>query len=184
MKRLYRMEPPVVRIAAKSGMDAGLQSTARIALIITGIVAALAALDFGQAFLAPVCLAVVTGLMASPVASALERLIPASLAAAIVVVLFVGLIGSAVALFSMPLSIWTDRLPEIWHEVQRHMLNWRTVFDTLGGVQEQIRSIAGGYRRHLDGSGDRNPGPGTGGADRAVPRQPLLLPGDAAFDPG
>jgi hypothetical protein len=45
MKRLYRMEPPVVRIAAKSGMDAGLQSTARIALIITGIVTALAALD-------------------------------------------------------------------------------------------------------------------------------------------
>ncbi|WP_375588708.1 AI-2E family transporter [Hoeflea alexandrii] len=144
MKRLYRMEPPVVRIAAKSCMDAGLQSTARIALIITGIVAALAALDFGQAFLAPVCLAVVTGLMASPVASALERLIPASLAAAIVVVLFVALIGSAVALFSMPLSIWTERLPEIWHEMQRHLLNWRTVFDTLGGVQEQIRTIAGG----------------------------------------
>jgi hypothetical protein len=82
--------------------------------------------------------------MASPVASALERLIPASLAAAIVVVLFVALIGSAVALFSMPLSIWTDRLPEIWHEMQRHLLDWRTVFDTLGGVQEQIRNIAGG----------------------------------------
>jgi predicted PurR-regulated permease PerM len=109
MKRLYRMEPPVVRIAAKSGMDAGLQSTARIALIITGIVTALAALDFGQAFLAPVCLAVVTGLMASPVASALERLIPASLAAAIVVVLFVALIGSAVALFSIHLAGFRSR---------------------------------------------------------------------------
>ncbi|MCC0035517.1 MAG: AI-2E family transporter [Hoeflea sp.] len=144
MKRLYRMEPPVVRIAAKSGMDAGLQSTARIAIIVTGLLATLAALDFGQAFLAPVCLAVVTGLMASPVASALERFIPASLAAATVVVLFLGLIGSAVALFSMPLSIWTERLPEIWHEMQRHLLNWRTVFDTLGGVQEQIRAIAGG----------------------------------------
>ena len=144
MKRLYRMEPPVVRIAAKSGVDAGLQSTARIAIIVTGLLATLAALDYGQAFLAPVCLAVVTGLMASPVASALERFIPASLAAATVVVLFLGLIGSAVALFSMPLSIWTERLPEIWHEMQRHLLNWRTVFDTLGGVQEQIRSIAGG----------------------------------------
>ncbi|MEM5473121.1 AI-2E family transporter [Hoeflea sp. AS60] len=144
MSRLYRMEPPVVRIAAKSGMDAGLQSTARIAIIITGLVALFAALDFGQPFLAPVCLAVVTGLMASPVASALERFIPAGLAAAIVVILFLALIGSAVALFSMPLSIWTDRLPEIWHELQRHLINWRNVFDTLGGVQEQIRTIAGG----------------------------------------
>jgi hypothetical protein len=140
MKRLYRMEPPVVRIAAKSGMDAGLQSTARIALIITGIVAALAALDLR------------TGISGTGLPCGGHRtygltrrlraraLIPASLAAAIVVVLFVALIGSAVALFSMPLSIWTERLPEIWHEVQRHMLDWRTVFDTLGGVQEQIRT--------------------------------------------
>src|SRR5690606_9603524 len=60
------------------------------------------------------------------------------------VVLFLGLIGAAVALFSMPMSIWTGRLPEIWLELQRHLINWRTVFDTLSGVQEQIRSIAGG----------------------------------------
>ncbi|PHR21465.1 MAG: AI-2E family transporter [Hoeflea sp.] len=144
MKRLYRMEPPVVRIAAKSGMDAGLQSLARIAIIVTGLLATLAALDQAQPFLAPVSLAVITGLMASPVSSALERVVPASLAAATVVILFLALIGSAVALFSMPLSIWTDRLPEIWHEMQRHLINWRTVFDTLGGVQEQIRTIAGG----------------------------------------
>jgi predicted PurR-regulated permease PerM len=144
MKRLYRMEPPVVRIAAKTGMDAGLQSTARMAIILTGLILTLAALDKAQPFLAPVSLAVITGLMAAPVASALERFIPASLAAATVVILFLALIGSAVALFSMPLSIWTERLPEIWHEMQRHLINWRTVFDTLGGVQEQIRTIAGG----------------------------------------
>jgi len=144
MKRLYRMEPPVVRIAAKSGMDAGLQIMAQIAIILTGLLAVLAALDYGQPFLAPVCLAVVTGLMASPVASALERFVPASFAAATVVILFLGLIAAAVALFSMPLSIWTERLPEIWHEMQRHLINWRTVFDTLGGVQDQIRTIAGG----------------------------------------
>lgn len=144
MKRLYRMEPPVVRIAAKSGVEAGLQTAVRIAIIITGLVAILAALDYGRPFLAPVSLAVITGLMASPVASALERFIPASLAAATVVVLFLGLIGAAMALFSMPLSIWSGRLPEIWLELQRHLINWRTVFDTLGGVQEQIRNIAGG----------------------------------------
>ncbi|MDF1606924.1 AI-2E family transporter [Hoeflea sp. YIM 152468] len=144
MKPLYRLEPPVVRIAAKSGMDAGLQSTARIAIIITGLVATLAALDHSQAFLAPVTLALVTGLMASPVASALERVVPPWLSAATVVVLFLALIAAAVALFSMPLSIWMDRLPRIWLELQRHLLDWRTVFDTLGGVQEQIRSLSGG----------------------------------------
>ncbi|WP_394690592.1 AI-2E family transporter [Hoeflea sp.] len=143
MKPLYRMEPPLVRIAAKSGMDANLQSLSRIALIIVGGIAAFAALDYAQPLLAPISLAVITGLMASPVATALERFIPASLAAAIVVLLFLGLIASTITLFSLPLSIWTERLPEIWAELQRHMLDWRTVFDTLGGVQEQIRSIAG-----------------------------------------
>ncbi|MCY0095268.1 AI-2E family transporter [Hoeflea ulvae] len=144
MKRPYRIDPPVVRIAARSNMDASLQSMARVAVIAIGVVAIFAALDYTQPLLAPVCLAVVTGLMASPVASMLERRLPASMSAAIVVVLFLGLIASAVALFSMPLSIWSDKLPEIWRELQRHLLDWRTVFDTLGGVQEQIRTIAGG----------------------------------------
>lgn len=144
MKHRYRMEPPVVRIAARSGMDAGLQSLSRLAVITIGIVAALSALDLAQSFLSPVCLAVVTGLMASPVATALERRMPSGLSAAIVVVLFLALIGSAIFLFFMPLSIWMERLPEIWRELQHHLLSWRGVFDTLGGVQEQIRVISGG----------------------------------------
>lgn len=144
MKRLYRMEPPVVRIAARSGMDASLQSLSRLSIIAIGLVAVLAALDSAQSFLAPVSLAVVTGLMASPIAAVLERKIPAGIAAAIVVGLFLTIIGLAITLFSMPLSIWTERLPEIWREVQRHLLNWRTAFDALGGLQEQIRLISGG----------------------------------------
>tara|TARA_R110002020_G_scaffold58372_4_gene160043 strand:- start:9108 stop:10229 length:1122 start_codon:yes stop_codon:yes gene_type:complete len=144
MKHMYRLEPPVVRIAAKSGMDASLQSVSRVAIIIIGLVAACAGLDQAQPLLSPISLAVITGLMASPVAAALERYIPASLSAAVVVVLFLALIASGITLFSMPLSIWMDRLPEIWQELQRHLLDWRTVFETLGGVQEQIRSISGG----------------------------------------
>ena len=144
MKHKYRMEPPAVRIAAKSGMDANLQSISRISLIVIGLVVAFAGLDHAQPLIAPVCLAIVTGLMAAPVAAALERIVPPSLSAAIVVLLFLGLIASAFILFSMPLSLWMDRLPEIWQELQRHLLDWRTVIDTLGGVQEQIREISGG----------------------------------------
>lgn len=143
MKRPYSIDPPVVRIAARSNMDANLQSVTRIAVIIIGVVTVLAALEYSQSLLSPISLAIVTGLMASPVAAALERYMPASLSAAIVVILFLALIALAVALFSMPLSIWTDRLPEIWRELQRHLLDWRTVFDTLGGVQEQIKTMAG-----------------------------------------
>lgn len=144
MKRLYRMEPPVVRIAAKSGFDAGLQSVARIAIIITGLVAAFVALDQAQPLLSPVSLAIVTGLMASPVATALERHIPPSLSAAIVVILFLALIASTVALFAMPLSMWSERLPEIWRELQRYLIDWSSAFDALGGMQEEIRTIASG----------------------------------------
>ncbi|MDP2121872.1 MAG: AI-2E family transporter [Hoeflea sp.] len=144
MKHMYRLEPPVVRIAARSGMDASLQSISRISIIVIGLVIAFAALDQARSLLAPISLAIITGLMASPVAAALERYIPPALSAAIVVLLFLGLIASALTLFSMPLSIWMERLPEIWREMQRHLLDWRTVFETLGGVQEQIRSISGG----------------------------------------
>jgi len=144
MRHRYRLEPPVVRIAAKSGMDASLQSISRISIIVIGLVVAFAGLDHAQPLLAPISLAIITGLMASPVAAALERVMPPFLSAAIVVLLFLALIASALILFSMPLSIWMDRLPEIWRELQRHMLDWRTIIDTLGGVQEQIRSISGG----------------------------------------
>jgi predicted PurR-regulated permease PerM len=120
--------------------------------------------------------------MASPVASALERLIPASLAAAIVVVLFVALIGSAVALFSMPLSIWTDRLPEIWHEMQRHLLELAHSVRHAGrrpGTDPYHRRRQGrddrGHRRHLGCSGDRDTGSYTRGADRPVPGQPVFF---------
>jgi len=144
MKRIYRMEPPVVRIAAKTGLDASLESIARISIIVIGLVAAFAALDQAQPFLSPVSLAIITGLMASPVASALERYIPASFSAAIVVLLFLAMIASAIALFSMPLSIWSERLPEIWRELQFYLTDWSSAFETLGGVQEQIKTIAGG----------------------------------------
>ncbi|KJS18586.1 MAG: hypothetical protein VR78_04670 [Hoeflea sp. BRH_c9] len=134
----------MVRVAARSSMDASLQSLAHIAVIIIGVITVLAALNYSQSLLSPISMAIVTGLMASPVATALERYIPAALSAAIVVVLFLGMIALAVALFTLPLSIWTDKLPQIWRELQRHLIDWRTVFDTLGGVQEQIRTIAGG----------------------------------------
>lgn len=125
-------------------MDANLQSVTRLTVIIIGIIIVLAAMNYSQSLLAPISLAIVTGLMASPVAAALERYMPAALSAAIVVILFLCLIALAVALFTMPLSIWTDRLPQIWRELQRHLIDWRTVFDTLGGVQEQIKTMAGG----------------------------------------
>ncbi|WP_420410168.1 AI-2E family transporter [Hoeflea sp.] len=139
-----RAEPPVVRVKPGTGIDAGLNSLSRIALVAIGFVTVFAALDLSQSLLAPLSLAFVTGLMASPVSNRLEQLMPAPVAAALVVLLFLAFIASVITLFSMPLSIWTDRLPEIWQEMQRHLLDWRTVFDTLGGVQEQIRSISGG----------------------------------------
>lgn len=144
MKQKYRMDPPAVRTAAGSGMGADLQSISRMAIIVIAVIVTLAALDRAQPVLAPLSLAIITGLMASPVASALERYIPASLSAVIMVMLFLGLIASAITLFSMPLSIWTDRLPEIWRELQRHLLDWQTAFETLGGVQDQIRKMSGG----------------------------------------
>ncbi|GLQ53550.1 AI-2E family transporter [Devosia nitrariae] len=121
-----------------------LANTARLAIVATGLVVVLVALQAGQMFLAPVTVAVVTGLMFGPLADWLEaRGVPSALSAGIVVLTLIALILTGAALFSVPLAEWVERAPAIWEKLQRELANWQGAFESLGSVQEELSGVFG-----------------------------------------
>ncbi len=139
------LKPPIVRLQAKTGIELGLSTGSQIATIIVGLAVFFAAVDLAQVILAPVALAVVTGLMFSPVATVMERRLrlPLWASALAIVLLLLVMIAIVSALFAFPLSLWLDRLPDIWVQIQSHIRDWRQTFDSLAGLQEQLRSVMG-----------------------------------------
>lgn len=121
-----------------------LANTARLAIVTIGLIVGIVALQAGQVFLAPVSLAVVTGLMFGPLADWLEaRGVPPALSAGIVVLTLIGLVLTGAALFSVPLAEWVGRAPAIWEKLQRELASWEGALNSLGAVQEELSSIFG-----------------------------------------
>jgi predicted PurR-regulated permease PerM len=119
-------------------------NAARIALIFIGFATLLFVLQVGQVILAPVTLAIVIGLMFGPVADRVERFgIPPVLSAAVVVVMFIGVIAAGIALFAVPLSEWVARAPLIWSKLQQQLANLQGSLQSLSAFQEQLTSIFG-----------------------------------------
>lgn len=122
-----------------------LGNAARVALILLGALAFAAALAMGKMILAPIALAIVVGLMFGPVADAMEhRGIPSALSSGFVVLLFLGIIGVASMLFAAPLAEWVARGPLLWEKLRVQLAGLQQPFETLGAIQEQIKSVMGG----------------------------------------
>ena len=145
MKQRIQPKPPVVRLPPKSNFELMLARGSQTAVIGLGILGLVFALEAGQFLLAPVALAIIIGLMLGPVASLLERrgLAPA-LSAAIVVLLFVLLVGALTLALVAPLGYWAGRLPQIWQQLQEQLVHLRRPLEMLKGVREQIRAVTGG----------------------------------------
>lgn len=121
-----------------------LGNTARLAIVTTSLVVVIVALRAGQVFLAPVTLAVVTGLMFGQLADWLEaRGVPPALSAGIVVLALIGLALAGGALFSVPLADWVERAPAIWEKLQSELANWQGALESLGSIQEELSGIFG-----------------------------------------
>ncbi len=128
----------------KSDFETLLGNVARIAVIFLGAIALIATLDIAQVILAPIFLAIVIGLMFGPLSDRIEQAgIPSWISALATVVLFLILIAAAATGFAVPLSDWLDKLPSIWSRLQSELTDWRGVIASLGGLQEQIRSVMG-----------------------------------------
>lgn len=103
-----------------------LSTAARWAMIATGIVAAGAGLRAADTIVAPLVLAVVFGLMFAPVARRVEALgAPPALSALLIVIVTGALMAAFVSAFAWPVSVWFDRLPDIWNKLQTDFLTWK-----------------------------------------------------------
>jgi predicted PurR-regulated permease PerM len=130
---------------SEAQFDRMLGMTSRLALILIGVVVAIAAMKYAHAILLPVGLAFVVGLVFGPLADWLERRgMPAAASAALVVLGFLLLIAASLALLALPLAEWIARAPAIWAKLQAEIGNWREPLAMLTGVQEQIQTALGG----------------------------------------
>jgi predicted PurR-regulated permease PerM len=118
--------------------------SARIALLICGVLALVVALALGKVILAPVTLAIVVGLMFGPLADMMERRgVPSALSAGVVVLIFLGVLTVAAIMFAQPLSYWIARGPVMWEKLQSQLANLKGPLESLGAVQDQLKGILG-----------------------------------------
>lgn len=122
-----------------------LRNASQLSILMMGIFAFAVAMSLGKFILAPISLAIVIGLMFGPVADAMERRgVPSALSAGVVVILFLGLIGLAGMVFAVPVSEWVARWPALWERLQAQLVNFQQPFETLGAIQEQLKTVMGG----------------------------------------
>ena len=138
-------KPPVVRLPPKSNFELILSRGSQIALIGLGLLGLAFALHAGKFVLAPVALAIIIGLMLGPIAARLEhRGLHSYLSAAVVVLLFMLLVGTLALILVAPLGYWAGRLPYIWSQLQEQLVQLQRPLELLKGIREEIREITGG----------------------------------------
>lgn len=126
------------------GEDGGYAAPARLGLTMVGLAAALYILDTWSAFLIPVGLSLVIGLMLTPLVVRLENrgIAPAVIAAGTLLGLG-GLLYLAALLFMVPLGEWFARAPEISAELRVRLLELRQSLSVLYEVEERLQEAAG-----------------------------------------
>ena len=147
MRRTYQIRPSarLARELANTRFERILGNTSQLAIVFVGSMVAMLAIDAGQFILAPVCLAVIIGLMCGPLADMMERRgVPSGISAAVVVVVLIGIIAFAVVAFSGPLSVWVGRAPAIWDKLKSEAANFKGVIESVSGIQKQLQSVFGG----------------------------------------
>lgn len=137
-----------------------LQQTSHLAIILIALILVIRALDFSQVIAAPVMLGIVIGLMVSPAVRFFERLgLSSWLAAGVVVIVLLGLIAAMIIGFSVPVSAWIDKMPQIWASLQLKISNWREALSSLTAIRDKLSEVAG-QASHMKVTVDDNAGMG------------------------
>lgn len=136
---------PIVRLPPKSNIEIVIARSAQVAMIITGILAIIAALYAGRFILSPILLGITVGLMLGPIAMRVERYgIPPSLSGAVVVLIFVALLSALIFAVATPLSFWIERIPAILTDLRLRLTEFQGPIETMRTMREQLRSVTGG----------------------------------------
>jgi len=142
---LKKRRRPAADTPAKSGVDTVLTRGAQAATIALAIVASIAGLYAMRFLAAPVALAIVVGLMLSPIAERLEsRKMPPAVSAAVAVVVFILLVGFLIAAVAAPLTSWAGRVPEMWRELQLQLSSLSQPLEMVQSIRDEIRKVTGG----------------------------------------
>lgn len=138
------LRPPVVRLPPKSSFELLLARGSQTAMIGMGVLALIVALKGGQFLLAPLALAIIIGLMLGPVATSLERrgIFP-YISALVVVILFILLVGALTFALVAPLGYWTERLPQIWAQLQEQLSRLQQPLELVKNMREELREVTG-----------------------------------------
>lgn len=131
-----------------------LPDVARWAIVLSGGVIVLAGLDAASMVFAPLALALIFGLMFAPLARRIEELrVPPSLSALILTLGMTGLLTAFILAFAWPLSVWFERLPEIWAKIQAEILSWQGSFPNASTFRSQFGNdpAASGMSVTVDG---------------------------------
>ena len=136
---------PTIMTAAQ--FERVLNNSAQLAILIIGAVAVIAVLSIGQVILAPILLAVVIGMMFGPLADMLERRgIRPALSAGVVVLVLLGLIFIAGALFIGPLSEWVKRGPVLWEKLQTQLAGLQDQEEKLVAASQRLQAKVEAFR--------------------------------------
>jgi len=145
MNAPLRKRPPVVRLPPKSNAERVLGISSQLAMILVGVVALVAALQYGKLVLEPLTLGIVLGFMFGPVATRMERHgIPEPIAALVIVFIFLIVLAIFAVALAAPLSFWIGKLPQIWKQLQFHLSQLKEPLNTIRHMREQLRGATGG----------------------------------------
>jgi len=60
-----------------------------------------------------------------------------------VVALFLSVLLLLAFLVASPLQVWTDRLPQIWQQLQQQLSQFKQPLEAIRAAREELRGIAG-----------------------------------------
>ncbi|MCB1444756.1 MAG: AI-2E family transporter [Rhizobiaceae bacterium] len=133
-----------VRLRHRSNFESVLAVSAQVAQLVLAAIAVVVALDYGEVILAPIFLGICIGLMFSPLASHIERHgMPTWLSALVIVLTFLILILLIGMGLSVPLAAWIDRAPAIWESLRLQVADWKSLLDSVQGLQKQLSDAMG-----------------------------------------
>lgn len=133
----------------------------------TTFLAALAAIVvvyFARGFLLPIFLAIYLAIVLRPAVTRLNAVrVPEPLAAALIVVLFMGLLGGALYALAGPLQTWADRLPQLTAELRFRFHAIQTSIEEMRAIAQQIEQMTQGGDQAAGGQGANGQASGGGG---------------------
>lgn len=138
------LQPPLSDpdLPAVSGSSHREKDFARISLIGLFLLAVVIALYFGRAFFLPVTLSITFALLLRPIVGWLRRChIPEVIGAALVLVLALGTVATAVVSVYEPAMEWAQRAPETLDRVEQRLRKLRKPVDDVGRAAEQVEKI-------------------------------------------